>query len=88
MLSKIVLTQRLLELLLLGVHRLSTIKLFSIKNMLLIFLLLNILPTEVLKHSRKGKRLNTFEYRWSEDKTLCVIACLRNMLPGEISMQG
>ena len=31
--------------------------------------------TEVLKHSRKGKPIDKFEYRAYKDKTLCVIAC-------------
>ena len=35
------------------------------------------IPTEVLKHSRKGKPLDKFEYRAYVDKTLCVIACLK-----------
>ena len=36
---------------LLGAHRLSTIKLFSISNMVLIDLSVTFIPTEVLKHS-------------------------------------
>ena len=76
MLPEIILTQKLIVLLLLlGAHRLSAIKLFSI-NMVLIDLLVNFLPTEVLRYFRKGKRLDKFEHRWCEDKTLCVIACL------------
>ena len=78
MLLETILTQKLIVLLLhLGAHRLSAIKLFSINDMVLIDLLVNFLPTEVLKHSRKGKRLDKFEYRWCEDKTLCDIACLK-----------
>ena len=57
-------------LLLLGAHRLSRIKLFFILS-------LTFTPTEVLKHSRKGKPLDKFEYRSYVDKTLCVIACLK-----------
>ena len=76
MLPEIILTQKLIVLLLLlGAHRLSAIKLFSI-NMVLIDLLVNFLPTEVLRYFRKGKRLDKFEHRWCEDKTLCVIVCL------------
>ena len=45
--------------------------------MVLIDWLVNFLPTELLKHFRKGKRLDKFEYRWCEDKTLCDIACLK-----------
>ena len=35
------------------------------------------LPTEVLKHSRKGKPLGKFKYRSYTDKKLCIISCLR-----------
>ena len=59
-------------LLLLGADRYSIIKLFSINNMVLNDVLVTFLPTEVLKHSSKGKLLDKFEYRWNEDKTLCV----------------
>ena len=45
--------------------------------MVLIYLLVNFLPTELLRHSRKGKRLDKFEYGWSEDKTLFDVACLK-----------
>ena len=34
------------------------------------------IPTEVLKHSRKGKPLDKFEYRSYTDKKLCIISCL------------
>ena len=63
-LSDIILTQKLvILLLLLMAHRLSTIKLFCINNMVLNDLSVTFIPTEVLKHSRKGKHLNKFEYR-------------------------
>ena len=56
LLSDIILTQkRIILLLLLGTHRLSTIKLFCINNMVLNDVSVTFLPTEVLKHSRKGK---------------------------------
>ena len=45
--------------------------------MVLIDLLVNLLLTELLKHSRKGKRLDKFEYRWCEDNTLCDTACIK-----------
>ena len=48
-----------------------------VNNMVLIDLLVNFLPTELLKHSTKGKRLDKFEYRWCEDKTLCDTACVK-----------
>ena len=45
--------------------------------MVLIYLLVNFLQTELLKHPMKGKRLDKFEYRWCKDKTLSDIACLK-----------
>ena len=36
--------------------------------------------TEALKHSKKGKPLDKFEYRVYEDKTLCVTACLKECI--------
>ena len=38
------------------------------------------IPTEVHKHSRKGKPLDKVEYRAHEDKTLYVIACLKEYI--------
>ena len=40
----------------------------------------NFIPTEILKHSRKGKPLDKFEYKTYEDKTSCVIACLKEYI--------
>ena len=71
LLSDIILTQKLIILLLLlGAHRLNTIKLFSINSTALNELSVTLTPTEVLNHSRKGKPLYKFEYRAYEDKTL------------------
>ena len=38
------------------------------------------IPTAVLKHSKKDKPLGKFEYRAYEDKTLCVMACLKEYI--------
>ena len=77
-LSDKLLTQKLLILLLLlGAHRISTVKLFSVSNMVLNDLSVTFIPTEVLKHSRKGKPLDKFEYRSYTDNKLCIISCLR-----------
>ena len=38
------------------------------------------IPTEVLKHSRKGKPLDKFEYRSYTDIKLCIISHLREYL--------
>ena len=81
LLSDTILTQKLITLLLLlGAHRLSTIKLFSINNIVLNDLSVTFIPTEVLKHSKKGKLLDKFECRAYEDKTLCVIVRLKKYI--------
>ena len=78
LLSDVILTQKLIILLLLlGAHSLSTINLFCINNMVLNYLLVTFIPTEVLKHFRKSKPLDKFEYRTYENKTLCDIAFFR-----------
>ena len=41
--------------LLLGAHRMSTVKLFSVCDMVLNDLSITFIPTEVSRHSRKGK---------------------------------
>ena len=79
LLSDIILTKKLIILLLLGPHRLSTIKLFCINNMVLNDLV-TFIPTEVLKHSKKVKPLDTFEYRAYKGETICVIACLKEYI--------
>ena len=38
------------------------------------------IPTEELKHSRKGKSLDKFEYGAYECRTLCVIAYLKEYI--------
>ena len=75
------LTKKLLILLLLlGAHRISTVKLFSVSNMVLKDLSVTFIPTEVLKHSRKVKPLDKFEYRSYTGKKLCIISCRREYL--------
>ena len=75
------LTQKLrILLLLLGAHRINTVKLFRVSNMVLNDLSATCIPTEVLKHSRKGKPLDKFEYRSYTDKKLCIISCHREYL--------
>ena len=68
-LSDKLMTQKILILLLLlGARSISTVKLFSVSNMVLNDLSVTFIPTEVLKHSRKGKPLDKFEYRLYTDK--------------------
>ena len=45
-------------------------------------------PTEVLKHSRKGKPLDKSEYRAYVDKKLCVIACLKEYISMRNKIEG
>ena len=49
-------------------------------NMVLNDLSVTFISTEVLKHSRKGKPLDKFEYRSCAYKKLCIISCLREYL--------
>ena len=80
-LSDKLLTQKLLILLLLlGAHRISTVTLFSVSNMVLNHLSVTFIPTEVLKHCKKGKPLDKFECRSYTDKKLCIMSCLREYL--------
>ena len=80
-LSNELLTQKLLILLLLlSAHRISTVKIFSVSNMVPNDLSVTFIPTEVLNHSRKSKSLDKFEYRLYTDKKLCIILRLREYL--------
>ena len=80
-LSDKLLTQILLILLLvLGAHRISTVKLFSMSNMVLNNLSVTFIPTEVLQNFRKGKALDKCECRSYTNKKLCIISCLRKYL--------
>ena len=89
MLSDIILTQKpIILLLLLGRHRFTTIKLFSVNNMFLNDLSVTFIPMEVLKHSRKVKPLDKFEYRAYVDNTLCVIACLKKYISRRNKIEG
>ena len=49
--------------LLLGAHRISAVKLYSMPNMVLNDLSVTFIATEVLTHSRKGKPLDKLKYR-------------------------
>ena len=78
-LSDKLLTQKLLILLLLlGAHIISSVKSFSVSNMVLNDLSVTFIPTEVLKHSRKG--LDKSKYRSYTDKKLWIISCLKEHL--------
>ena len=66
----------------------QTIKLFCINNMVLNDLSVTFIPAEVLKHSRKGKPLDKFEYGAYVDETLCVIACLKEYISRSNKHEG
>ena len=74
--DKLLKQKLLILLLLLGAHRVSTIKLFSVSNMVLNDLSVTFIPTEVLTPFRKGKPLDNFDYRSYTDKKLRIIYCL------------
>ena len=64
-------------LLLLGVHRLSTIKMLEVDFMIINDISVTFIPKVVLKHSRKGESTDKFEYRaYKGNNRLCVLDCL------------
>jgi len=68
-------------LLLLGGQRVNTIHSFRIDKMSLSDSSVTFSPGFVLKHSRKGSKLDTFTYKaYKEDHRLCVIECLKKYL--------
>ena len=70
-------TKKLVILLLpLGAHRIGTVKIFSVSNMVLNDLSVTFISTVVLKHYRKGKPMDKFECRSYTDKKLCILSCL------------
>ena len=58
----------------------STVKLFSVSNMVLNYLSVAFVTTEVLKLSRKGTPLDKVEYRSYTNKKLCIMSSLRKHL--------
>ena len=58
----------------------STVKLFSVSNMVLNYLSVAFVTTKVLKLSRKGTPLEKVEYRSYTNKKLCIMSCLREHL--------
>ena len=76
------LTQKLLILLycLVLIELVLSNYLVCLTNMVLNDLSVTFILTEVLKHSRKGKTLDKYEYRSYTDKKLCIISCLREYL--------
>ena len=87
-LSDKLLTQKLVILLLLfGAHRISTAKLFSVSNIVLNYLSVTFIPTEVLIHSRKGKPLTNLNIDYTQIRNYVLYHVLvGNISLGEISM--
>lgn len=81
-LSDMMLSQKLLMLLLLlGAQRLNTIKHFCIDRMIVNNISIAFSPDKVLKHSRQGRKLDTFEYRsYPKNPKICVIECIKEYL--------
>lgn len=69
------LSQKLcLLLLILGGQRVNTIQHFSVDRMIISDFSVTFSPAKVLKHSKKGKTLDTFHYRaYNKEKILCVV---------------
>ena len=67
-------------LLLLNAHRISTIELFSVNNLILNNLSATFMLTEVLKHLSKDNPLDKFEYKVYNNNRLRVIACLKEYI--------
>ena len=70
----------LILLLLLGGKRLNSIFHFTVDRTIFSSNTVTFLPEHVLKHSRPGKKLYTFEYRAYSDRKLCILGCLKEYL--------
>lgn len=67
-------------LLLLNGQRMNTIMSFDINQMILNKISVTFSPVYPLKHSKKGRKLETFTYRAYDKTNLCIISCLREYL--------
>ena len=68
-------------LLLLGAQRVNTIYNFTVDRMVVTDTAATFAPDSVLKHSRKGRKLDTFVYRaYNANKKLCVLDCINEYL--------
>ena len=72
------LSQKLCMLLLLiGGQRVNTIYNFTVDRMIITDVAVSFAPSQVLKHSRKSKKLDTFNNRaYNANKKVCVLDCL------------
>ena len=75
------LTQKLLIFpLLLGGQRMNTAYFFTVDRMKITEIGVTFSPNHVLKHSKRGKKLDSFHYRAYYNKTLCVVDYLKEYL--------
>ena len=75
------LTQKLLILLLLlGGQRMNTVYFFAVDRTTVTDIGVIFSPNHVLKHSKPGKKLDSFHYRACHNKKLCIADCLKEYL--------
>ena len=71
-------TKLVMLLLLLGGQRVNTIKNFHVDQMIITNECITFSPATVLKHSRKGNKIDTFQYRaYDANKNFCIIDCIQ-----------
>ena len=70
----------LILLLLLAGQKISPVYFFTVDRMIVTDLGVTFSPIHVLKHSKPGKKLDSFHYRAYHNKTLCVVDCLKKYL--------
>ena len=75
------LSQKLcLFLLLLGGQRVNTIHAFTVDRLLLTSNSATFVPDTVIKHQKKGNKMDSFTYRAYPDSDLCIVQCLKEYL--------
>ena len=76
------LSQKLCMLLLLiGGQRVNTIHNYTVSRMVITDIAVSFSPQHVLKHSRRGNKLDTFTYRaYNANEKLCTLACLKEYI--------
>ena len=58
----------------------NTVYFFTVDRMTVTDIGVTFSPNHVLKHSKPGKKLNSFHYRAYHNKTLCAVDCLKEYL--------
>ena len=75
------LTQKLLILLLLvGDQRMNAAYFSRVDRIIIIDIEVKFSPNDVFKHSKPGKKLDSFHYRAYQNKRLCAVDCLKKYL--------